>query len=214
MRRSPPSTFRPPATPGDQLRFHVTAQFVLRRQADHLPYAKSLNAAGLGSSATTSTASPAGRRRRTSPAGSPAASPTPAPPQQLHTAAGGGKSAPIYFTIDDDINRDTWNNLAVRWFRGINSVLGVQRTGIYGGIKPCQWAADDGVIGNSKHAGAAVDLADPVLVGRQNPSRCGALPTRGEYRVESGPGGRRIRSRRQRRPRPGRRSVEPTSVMA
>ena len=39
------------------------------------------------------------------------------------------------------------------WFRGINSVLGVQRTGIYGGINACQWAAADGVIGNSRTAG-------------------------------------------------------------
>src|SRR5690349_17069739 len=46
---------------------------------------------------------------------------------QLHTAAGGGRSAPIFFTVDDDINRETWNNVALQWFRGINSVLGVQR---------------------------------------------------------------------------------------
>ena len=72
---------------------------------------------------------------------------------QLHTAAGGGQSAPIFFTIDDDINRDTWNNVALQWFRGINSVLGVQRTGIYSGIKACQWAADDGVIGSSSTPG-------------------------------------------------------------
>jgi Domain of unknown function (DUF1906) len=72
---------------------------------------------------------------------------------QLHTAAGGGQSAPIFFTIDDDINRDTWNNVALQWFRGINSVLGVQRTGIYGGINTCQWAAADGVIGNSRTPG-------------------------------------------------------------
>ena len=72
---------------------------------------------------------------------------------QLHTAAGGGQSAPIFFTIDDDINRDTWNNVALQWFRGINSVLGVQRTGIYGGINTCQWAAADGVIGNSRTSG-------------------------------------------------------------
>jgi hypothetical protein len=67
----------------------------------------------------------------------------------LHTAAGGGRSAPIFFTIDDDIDRNAWNNLALPWFRGINSVLGVQRTGVYGGIKACQWAAADGVIGRS-----------------------------------------------------------------
>lgn len=72
---------------------------------------------------------------------------------QLHTAAGGAQSAPIFFSVDDDISRDTWNTLALPWFRGINSVLGVQRTGIYGGIRPCQWAAADGVIGNSSTQG-------------------------------------------------------------
>jgi len=72
---------------------------------------------------------------------------------QLHTAAGGGEGAPIFFTIDEGINRDTWNRTALQWFRGINSVLGVQRTGVYGGIDVCQWAATDGVIGSSSTAG-------------------------------------------------------------
>jgi hypothetical protein len=72
---------------------------------------------------------------------------------QIHTAAGGGQSAPIFFSVDDDISRDTWNTIALQWFRGINSVLGVQRTGVYGGIDVCQWAAADGVIGNSRTPG-------------------------------------------------------------
>ena len=72
---------------------------------------------------------------------------------QLHTAAGGGQSAPIFFTIDEDISRDTWNGVALQWFKGINAVLGVQRTGIYGGIRQCQWAAADGVIGVSSTPG-------------------------------------------------------------
>jgi hypothetical protein len=72
---------------------------------------------------------------------------------QLHSAAGGTNSAPIFFSVDDDINIDTWNNLAVKWFRGINSVLGTQRTGIYGHFQACQWATNDGVIGNSTTAG-------------------------------------------------------------
>jgi hypothetical protein len=72
---------------------------------------------------------------------------------QLHTAAGGGRSAPIFFTIDEDISRDTWNSVALQWFRGINSVLGVQRTGVYGGIDVCQWAIEDGVIGASSIPG-------------------------------------------------------------
>jgi hypothetical protein len=71
----------------------------------------------------------------------------------LHTAAGGGQSAPVFFSVDDDINRDTWNTVALPWFRGINSVLGVQRTGVYGGVNVCQWAGADGVIGNSRSPG-------------------------------------------------------------
>ncbi len=72
---------------------------------------------------------------------------------QLHTAAGGARNAPIFFSVDDDIDRQTWNDLALPWFRGINSVLGAQRTGIYAGIRPCQWAAADRVIGNSRTPG-------------------------------------------------------------
>jgi hypothetical protein len=72
---------------------------------------------------------------------------------RLHDAAGGGASAPIFFSVDDDINADTWNGLALNWFRGINSVLGVQRSGIYGHVQACQWAIRDGVIGRSSSAG-------------------------------------------------------------
>jgi hypothetical protein len=72
---------------------------------------------------------------------------------RLHSAAGGSDSAPIFFSVDDDINVDTWNGLAVNWFRGINSVLGTARTGIYGHFQACQWATNDGVIGRSTTAG-------------------------------------------------------------
>ena len=72
---------------------------------------------------------------------------------RLHAAAGGPGSAPIFFSIDDDIDVNTWNSVAVQWFRGINSVLGVGRTGIYGHADACGWAIRDGVIGNSTTAG-------------------------------------------------------------
>jgi hypothetical protein len=72
---------------------------------------------------------------------------------QLHAAAGGGNSAPIFFSVDDDIDQNTWNSLAVDWFRGINSVLGVERTGIYGHSQACAWAINDGVIGHSTTPG-------------------------------------------------------------
>ncbi|OBK31192.1 twin-arginine translocation pathway signal [Mycobacterium sp. 1165196.3] len=72
---------------------------------------------------------------------------------QLHSAAGGPNSAPIFFSVDDDIDANTWNSVAVQWFRGINSVLGVGRTGIYGHARACGWAIRDGVIGPSTSAG-------------------------------------------------------------
>jgi len=73
--------------------------------------------------------------------------------QRLHGAAGGPGSAPIFFSVDDNIDLNTWNSQAVNWFRGINSVLGVGRTGVYGDAQVCGWAIRDGVIGNSSTPG-------------------------------------------------------------
>ena len=72
---------------------------------------------------------------------------------RLHGAAGGPASAPIFFSVDEDINSDTWKSTASQWFRGINSVLGVERTGIYGGVRQCGWAIGDGVVGHSTTPG-------------------------------------------------------------
>ncbi|CAM3054064.1 twin-arginine translocation pathway signal [Mycobacterium intermedium] len=73
--------------------------------------------------------------------------------QAIHAAAGGPGSAPIFFSVDEDINQGTWNDVALQWFRGINSVLGVERTGIYGHANACAWAIRDGVIGRSSTPG-------------------------------------------------------------
>lgn len=72
---------------------------------------------------------------------------------RLHGAAGGPDSAPIFFSVDEDIDYGTWKSLARQWFRGINSVLGVRRTGIYGGDRSCGWAIEDGVVGASTSPG-------------------------------------------------------------
>lgn len=72
---------------------------------------------------------------------------------RLHTAAGGPATAPIFFSVDEDIDASTWKNKAVQWFRGINSVLGVARTGIYGGRRQCGWAIAGGVVGSSSSPG-------------------------------------------------------------
>jgi hypothetical protein len=71
----------------------------------------------------------------------------------LHAAAGGGDSAPIFFSVDEDIDNNTWKTVAFEWFRGINSILGVERTGIYGSSQVCGWAVGDDVIGHSTTAG-------------------------------------------------------------
>ena len=65
----------------------------------------------------------------------------------------GPDSAPIFFSVDEDIDVDIWNSVAVEWFRGINSVLGADRTGSYGHSGACTWAIEDGVIGRSTTAG-------------------------------------------------------------
>ncbi|OBF29307.1 twin-arginine translocation pathway signal [Mycobacterium sp. ACS1612] len=70
-----------------------------------------------------------------------------------HGAAGGPDTAPIFFSIDEDIDQDTWKSTAVQWLRGINSVLGVNRTGIYGHAQVCGWAIGDHVIGRSTSPG-------------------------------------------------------------
>lgn len=72
---------------------------------------------------------------------------------RLHAAAGGAESAPIFFSIDEDIDATTWKDIAVQWLRGINSVVGVERTGVYGHAGVCAWAIADGVIGHSTTPG-------------------------------------------------------------
>ena len=117
------------------------------------PYAESLTAAGLVIVSNYQYGKPGGTAPSDFTRGLPGGVADAQTAWQLHTAAGGGQSAPIFFTIDEDISRDTWNTVALPWFRGINSVLGVQRTGIYAGIDACQWAAAAGVIGNSSTPG-------------------------------------------------------------
>ncbi|MDX1872028.1 DUF1906 domain-containing protein [Mycolicibacterium sp. 120266] len=120
-----------------------------------LPYAQSLTAAGLVIVSNYQYGKPGGTAPSDFTRGYAGGVADAQTAWQLHTAAGGGRSAPIFFSVDDDIDRTTWNNVALQWFRGINSVIGVQRTGIYAGINPCQWAIADGVIGRSSTPGRA-----------------------------------------------------------
>jgi hypothetical protein len=117
------------------------------------PYAESLHAAGLVIVSNYQYGKPGGTAPSDFTRGFPGGVSDARTGWQLHTAAGGGRSAPVFFSVDEDINHDTWNAVALPWFRGINSVLGVQRTGVYGGVNVCRWAAADGVIGNSRTPG-------------------------------------------------------------
>lgn len=120
-----------------------------------LPYAKSLTAAGLVIVSNYQYGKPGGTAPSDFTRGYAGGVADARTAWQLHTAAGGGQSAPIFFSVDDDIDHNTWTNVALQWFRGINSVIGVQRTGIYAGIRPCQWAIADGVVGRSGTPGRA-----------------------------------------------------------
>ncbi len=65
-----------------------------------------------------------------------------------HQSLGGPAQAPIFFAVDEDLTLAQWNSTAVEFFRGVNSVLGVAWTGIYGHSRVCAWAIQDGVVGD------------------------------------------------------------------
>jgi len=61
-------------------------------------------------------------------------------------ACGLPKDCPIYFTVDFDV-MNTQVNYVKDYFRGINSVHGVTRTGVYGGYTICKILSDYGLVG-------------------------------------------------------------------
>jgi hypothetical protein len=64
---------------------------------------------------------------------------------QLHTAAGGPAGAPIYASIDDDPSYEQYKQQVAPYLRGWESVVGHQRTGVYGNSKTIDWALQDGL---------------------------------------------------------------------
>lgn len=55
------------------------------------------------------------------------------------------KDRPIYFAVDFDAGLGDWPEVR-EYFRGVNSVIGLGRTGMYGGYDPVRWGFDQGVI--------------------------------------------------------------------
>lgn len=64
---------------------------------------------------------------------------------ELHTAAGGRASAPIYVSIDDDPTPEQYQQRVAPYLRGWESVIGHQRTGVYANSKTIDWALQDGL---------------------------------------------------------------------
>jgi hypothetical protein len=64
---------------------------------------------------------------------------------QLHTAAGGPANVPIYASIDDDPSFEQYQAQVAPYLRGWESVVGHQRTGVYGNSKTIEWALHDGL---------------------------------------------------------------------
>lgn len=64
---------------------------------------------------------------------------------QLHAAAGGPDSAPIYASIDDNPSYEQYKEQVAPYLRGWASVIGPQRTGVYANSKTIEWAIQDGL---------------------------------------------------------------------
>ncbi|MBF6326597.1 DUF1906 domain-containing protein [Nocardia cyriacigeorgica] len=64
--------------------------------------------------------------------------------QAHHALCGGPDHAPIYFSVDEDVNLATWNSLVLPYLNGAASVIGKHRVGVYGGQRSMWWAAEDG----------------------------------------------------------------------
>lgn len=58
-----------------------------------------------------------------------------------HTAAGGPAGRPIYFSVDADVTATQLAGPITQYFKGIISVIGLDRTGVYGGINAVEYLA-------------------------------------------------------------------------
>ena len=63
----------------------------------------------------------------------------------FHERAGGPADRPIYAPVDDNPGLQEWNELIAPFLRGWASVLGLERTGMYGNARCIDWALEDGV---------------------------------------------------------------------
>lgn len=69
-----------------------------------------------------------------------------------HGECGGPKDRPIYFSVDIDTAPSDYPKLD-QYLKGVASVLGVARTGVYGEYDLVKHAMDNGLVGRSSSAG-------------------------------------------------------------
>ncbi|MGW4718889.1 glycoside hydrolase domain-containing protein [Nocardia sp. NPDC004260] len=64
---------------------------------------------------------------------------------RYHRAAGGPEGRPIYAPVDANPTLKQWNTLIAPFLRGWASVVGLERTGMYGNSRCIEWALEDDV---------------------------------------------------------------------
>ena len=64
---------------------------------------------------------------------------------RFHTEAGGPDGRPLYAPVDANPTLTQWNELIAPFLRGWASVVGLDRTGMYGNARSIDWALEDGV---------------------------------------------------------------------
>jgi len=65
--------------------------------------------------------------------------------QELHAAAGGPATAPIYASIDDNPTLEQYKQQVAPYLRAWEEVIGKSRVGVYGNSKVIEWALQDGI---------------------------------------------------------------------
>lgn len=65
--------------------------------------------------------------------------------QELHAAAGGPATAPIYASIDDNPTFEQYKQQVAPYLRAWEEVIGKPRVGVYGNSKVIEWALQDGI---------------------------------------------------------------------
>lgn len=64
---------------------------------------------------------------------------------ELHAAAGGPATAPIYASIDDNPSYEQYKQQVAPYLRAWEDVAGKERVGIYANSKTIEWALQDGI---------------------------------------------------------------------